>query len=205
MAKAQTRRHACTGTYRSVWFGDLPYHAQAQRNAYLVADMSQAIVGLRAHAESFDLSPWAPDGCYTPDLAIEFFDGRLAWCEVRSARQIKRSARLRARLEMLDRFFAMRGGHFIVWVDTDLRREPRLYNARRLRASAEFCNDERVETVETIIARLGLPLSLGALEDACGGDRSVVAAALGLCAKRRLAIDLDAPIGPQALLLEGLM
>lgn len=198
------KRHACSGVYRAVRFGPIGYSSKRERDAAVLLDMTQAVRAVRAQPETFDLGIKGRGRRYTPDFFVELCDGSLVWLEIKHLDYMTQHPQLDGRQPLLEAICALRGGQFVLWTDTEIYRQPRWRNARRLRAAVGHVTAARAAAILEICATHGFPVPLGVVIENAGDDLGLVEAALGLCALGRLALDLDRPIDHDAMLLAGL-
>ena len=202
--KKYLKSNACSGLYQSVRFGPMEYFSRREHDAMLLLDMTPAVRALRAQPETFNLGIKGRGRHYTPDFLVELFDGSVLWFEIKHLDYMVRHPQLDGRQPRIEAFCALRGGRFILWTDTEIYRQPRWHNARRLRAAVGHVTAEREAAILEICRAHGFPVPFGTVIDAAGEDLQLIEAALGLCALGRLVLDLDRPIAPDAKLLAGL-
>ncbi|MGO7251467.1 hypothetical protein ACCS63_34615, partial [Rhizobium brockwellii] len=106
---------------------------------------------------------------YTPDIRLETVGGEVIYRQVKLATRLAADPTLGGRLRAIEAECAARGARHEMWLDTDIRRQPRLSNARRLRATVAVLAAENHHAIHTIITRLPFPSNLGAAAEALGG------------------------------------
>lgn len=170
----------------------------------IVLDMTPAIRTVRAQPETFDLGITGRGRRYTPDFFVELRDGSILWLEVKHLDYMVRHPLLDGRQPLIEAICALRGGRFILWTDTEIYRQPRWHNARRLRFAVGHVTTERQAAILELCDKHGYPVPYGVVIDRADGDLAFVEAALGLCALGRLTLDLDRPVDADTMLLRGL-
>lgn len=200
--KQYLKHHACSGIYRAARFGPMEYFSKREHDAMIVLDMMPAVRSLKAQPETFDLRISGRGRRYTPDFLLELMDGSLIWLEVKHLDYMVRHPQLDGRQPLIEAICALRGGRFLLWTDTEIYRQPRWQNARRLRAAAGHVTAAREAAVVRLCQAHGFPVPFRAVIEGAAGDLQLIEAALGLCALGRMALDIDRPIDADAMLLD---
>jgi hypothetical protein len=133
---------------------------------------------------------------YTPDLLLRTALGRI-YREIKPARRLLRDPSLGGRIDTIVACCEAEGAAFETWSDMEIRREPRLSNARRVVAAGRW--RRRDADAEAAIlgfaATAGMTIGQVGIEAELAPDR-VRQAVLRLGALGLLAIELDErPIG----------
>lgn len=197
-------RRSCTGWYQSIKAGDgLPYESLLERDALLLLDVDPDVAHFTVQPETFAWTEAGRQRRYTPDIRLETVDGRIFYRQVKLAKRLALDPTLGGRLPGIEAECAARGAQHELWVDTDIRREPRLANARRLRAAIAVLAEENLHVIRAIITRLPFPSSLGVAAEALGGRAVHVNIVLGMVAIGELAADLERPLDDNAVLMPG--
>ncbi len=138
---------------------------------------------------------------YTPDLLVTTGHG-LTYREVKPGRRYLRDPSLGGRRDRIEAECAALGANFEVWTDADIRREPRLSNARAILAEGRRVGDAWAEAR----ARVLLPAcaTVGELARAAGLPPSrALRAVMRLAALGEAGIDVEAPLGPATRIQGG--
>lgn len=196
-------RRSCTGWYQSIKTGHgLPYESLLERDALLLLDVDPDVAHFTVQPETFVWTEAGRQRRYTPDIRLETEDGKVVYRQVKLATRLASDPTLGGRLSAIETECAARGGRHELWLDTDIRRQPRLSNARRLRAAVAVLAHENLHVIRTIITHLPFPSSLGVAAEALGG-RAHVNIVLGLVAIGELAADLERSLDDDAVLMPG--
>lgn len=197
-------RRSCTGWYQSIKSGDgLPYESLLERDALLLLDVDPNVASFTVQPETFVWTEAGRQRRYTADIRLEMVDGEIVYRQVKLATRLAADPTLGGRLPAIEAECAARGARHELWLDTDIRRQPRLSNARRLRAAVAVLAAENLHAIHSLITRLPFPSSLGAAAEALGGQAVHVNVVLGLVAIGELAMDLDRPLEGEAALMLG--
>ncbi|NYI24822.1 hypothetical protein EWH08_18705 [Sphingobium indicum] len=197
-------RKSCTGWYQSIKAGDgLPYESLLERDALLLLDFDRDVAHFSVQPETFVWTEAGRQRRYTPDIRLEMADGKIIYRQVKLATRLAADPTLGGRLPAIEAECAARGGRHEMWLDTDIRRQPRLSNVRRLRAAVAVLAAENLPAIRTIITHLPFPLTLGATAAALGGQAVHTNVVLGLVAIGDLVADLDRPLDENAILMPG--
>ncbi len=181
---------SCTGWYQSLKAGQrFPYESLLERDAMLVLDTDVAVAKFAAQPDTFSWDDGGRQRQYTPDLHVTMLDGRAVYRQVKPATRFALDPTLGGRLDAIKAECAARGATHEVWLDSDIRRQPRLANARRIRAAVAFLSDDAL--IATLLDVVGSLPTLGAATDALGGKPEHFNMVLGLVAVGELEIDLD--------------
>lgn len=197
-------RRSCTGWYQSIKAGDgLPYESLLERDALLLLDFDPDVAHLSVQPETFVWMDANRQRRYTPDIRLETVGGEVIYRQVKPASRLAADPTLGGRLSAIEAECAARGARHEMWLDTDIRRQPRLSNVRRLRASIAVLATVNLHAIRTIINCLPFPSSLGAAAEALGGKAVHTNVVLGLVAIGELAADLDRPLDENTVLVPG--
>lgn len=197
------KAYACSGVYRAVRFGPMEYFSKREHDAMIVLDMTPAVRSLTAQPETFDLRITGRGRRYTPDFLVELIDGSLIWLEVKHVDYMVRHPQLDGRQPLIEAICVLRGGRFILWTDTEIYRQPRWRNVRRLRAAVGHVTADRQAAILELCDKHGYPVPYSVVIERAACDLAFVEAALGLCALGRLTLDLERPVDADAMLLRG--
>ncbi|MDH7970657.1 hypothetical protein QH494_00530 [Sphingomonas sp. AR_OL41] len=197
-------QRSCTGWYQSIKAGDaLPYESLLERDALLLLDFDPDVAQFGVQPETFVWTEAGRQRRYTPDIRLETVGGAVIYRQVKLATRLAADPTLGGRLPAIEAECAARGARHEMWLDTDIRRQPRLSNVRRLRATVAVLAAENLDAIHTIITRLPIPSNLGAAAEALGGRPVHVNIVLGLVAVGELAVDLDRPLDDDTVLMRG--
>lgn len=197
-------QRSCTGWYQSIKASDaLPYESLLERDALLLLDFDPDVAQFVVQPETFVWTEAGRQRRYTPDIRLETVGGEVIYRQVKLATRLAADPTLGGRLPAIEAECAARGSRHEMWLDTDIRRQPRLSNARRLRATVAVLAAENLYAIQTIITRLPFPSNLGAAAEALGGRPVHVNIVLGLVAVGELAVDLDRPLDDDTVLMRG--
>lgn len=195
---------SCVGWRTSYKMGlRFPYESLAERDAMVLLDVDPAVRTFHAQPETFQ---WVQGGRrrrYTPDLLVEHGDGRLEYREVKPDHRRRKDPLLDGRWPWIEAECARRGAAFEFWTEATVRREPRLSNAKRLRAGVGHLNAASIARIRGAVARVGLPSPLGRLVEAANGGPGDGEAILGMAGLGYLALDLERQLGPDTLVAWG--
>ncbi|WP_419906028.1 TnsA endonuclease N-terminal domain-containing protein [Hoeflea sp.] len=181
----------------------MPYESLLERDALIVLDVDPAVVDFSAQPKTFVWTEGRRKRQYTPDLMVVLDDGQIVYRQVKPAAFFARNPTLDRRLLAIEKQCTHCGASHEIWLDTDIRRQPRLANARRIRASASFIAEEGRAAVYTALGTLRMPTTLGIAMDRLGGKPEQLNLILGIVARGALAIDLDATLSRDAALWLG--
>ena len=197
-------RKSCTGWYQSIKVDDgLPYESLLERDALLVLDFDPDVAHLTVQPETFVWTEAGRQRRYTPDIRLEMVDGEIIYRQVKLASRLAADPTLNGRLPAIEAECAARGARHEMWLDTDIRRQPRLSNVRRLRAAVAVLAAENLPSIRTILTLLPSPSTLGAAAAALGDQAVHINVVLGLVAIGELVADLDRPLDENAVLMPG--
>lgn len=197
-------RKSCTGWYQSIKAADgLPYESLLERDALLLLDFDRDVARFSVQPETFVWTEAGRQRRYTPDIRLEMADDRVIYRQVKLATRLAADPTLGGRLSAIEAECAARGAQHEMWLDTDIRRQPRLSNVRRLRAAVAVLAAENLPAIRTIITHLPSPSTLGAAAAALGGQAVHTNVVLGLVAIGDLVADLDRPLDENAVLMPG--
>ncbi|MEQ6334727.1 hypothetical protein [Sphingobium sp. MK2] len=197
-------RRSCTGWYQSIKASDgLPYESLLERDALLLLDFDPHVAHFAVQPETFVWTDAGRRRRYTPDIRLEMADGQIIYRQVKLATRLAADPTLGGRLSAIEAECAARGARHEMWLDTDIRRQPRLSNARRLRAAVAVLAAENLHAIRTILTLLPFPSPLGVAAAALGGQAVHTNVVLGLVAIGDLVADLDRPFDEHAVLMPG--
>jgi hypothetical protein len=172
---------SCTGWFTSRkcrvrW----PFESLLERDALVVLEADQRVADYAAQPETFQVR--ATGTRYTPDLLVEYTNGRRLFREVKPAAKVRVSPALTRHLDQVVAACAARGAHFDVWTDDDIRREPRLSNSHRVTKSVAFVSANALQFVWGLEQGDGLTLAQAASELPEAGPiaRSAILGLVGL-------------------------
>lgn len=197
-------RKSCTGWYQSIKAGDgLAYESLLERDALLLLDFDPNVTHLSVQPETFVWTEAGRQRRYTPDIRLEMADGAVIYRQVKLATRFAADPTLGGRLPAIEAECAARGARHEMWLDTDIRRQPRLSNVRRLRAAVAVLAAENLLSIRTTLTLLPFPSTLGVAAAALGGQAVHTNVVLGLVAIGDLVADLDRPLDENAVLMPG--
>jgi hypothetical protein len=197
-------RKSCTGWYQSIKAGDgLPYESLLERDALLLLDFDPDVAHLAVQPETFVWTEAGRQRRYTPDIRLETVNGEIIYRQVKLASRLAADPTLNGRLPAIEAECAARGARHEMWLDTDIRRQPRLSNVRRLRAAVAVLAAENLHAIRTILTLLPFPSTLGVAAAALGGQAVHTNVVLGLVAIGDLVADFDRPFDEHTVLMPG--
>ncbi|MER9674593.1 hypothetical protein [Mesorhizobium sp. M0208] len=172
-----------------------------ERDAMLVLDTDAAVAEFAAQPDTLSWEDCGRQRRYTPDLRVVMRDGRTVYRQVKPAARFALDPMLGGRLDAIEAECAARGATHDIWLDSDIRRQPRLANARRIRAAVAFLADDVLIAAQ--LDTVGSLPTLGAATDALGGKPEHCNMVLALVAVGELEVDLDVALEPGAALRRG--
>lgn len=182
--------------------GDVPYESLLEADLVTVLCVDPELDGFWAQPEVFR---WRQDGKarrYVPDFLILTTAGARAYREVKPLRRLRKDPSLGGRRPAIEAECARRGATFETWTEDEIRRSPRLENAREILCHAGPVWDEpALAALRRTIQAGTLPGTAGALLRAAGLGPDAFGTLLGLVALDELRIDLDQPLSLRSRLV----
>ena len=169
----------------------------------MLLDFDPDVAQFGVQPETFVWTDASRQRRYTPDIRLETVGGEVIYRQVKLATRLTTDPTLGGRLPAIEAECAAREARHEMWLDPDIRRQPRLSNARRLRATVAVLAAEDLHAIHTKITRLPFPSNLGAAAEALGGRPVHVNIVLGLVAVGELVVDLDRPLDDNTVLMRG--
>lgn len=143
-----------------------------------------------------------PDGRvrrYTPDVLVQM-RSRREYREIKPATRLRRDPSLAGRRGRIEAECRARGATHVVWTDADIRREPRLSNARAIIAARR--TPIRSPADERLLACAGAASTVAELARVSGVPvEAALRGAIRLAAHGRLVLDLEGTLGPTTSIL----
>lgn len=195
---------ACAGRYSSIKM-DLrfPYESLPELEAMILLDTDPSVVAFHSQPETFRWRDAGQHRRYTPDFVLMFADGRRQYREVKTEQGLRSDPTLKGKLPRILVECASRDADFAFWTVAQIRIEPRLSNAKRLRSGFGHLDAPAIARMRDAVRRVGLPSTIGELVKAAGGGLDTEAAVLGLAGLGYLSIDVFAGLGPDASVTLG--
>lgn len=192
------RRNRCVGTFPSRKINRLvEFESMLELDAITIVEADPAVLGFLAQPRTMK---WRDaDGRarrYTPDLLVRTALGD-AYREVKPARRLERDPSLKGRIDTIKACCQAEGAIFETWSDIDIRREPRLSNARLIVNAGRWSRPD----LDAEAAVLGLAAIFGMTIGKAGVEAGMAPArihraVLRLAAFGALALNInDGPIG----------
>lgn len=174
-----------------------PFESGLERDAFTLLMTDPRFTSV--HPQPFKIT-YLDDGqnrIHVPDaLAV----GRKAKVvvEVKDDRRARSEAVLH-RTALMKQFFAAEGMHYVLWVGSSIRLQPRLSNARRLYSLAAADLDETLalQAIDLVASRPGISVA----EAAERLTLDAITPILITIARKRIAYDRDQPLGKQSRLM----
>ncbi|MCG5243866.1 hypothetical protein ACIU1J_25645 [Azospirillum doebereinerae] len=187
---------SCSGWYRSIKCdARLPFESLLERDLMVIQDVDPDVANFALKPETLVWTNGQREQRYTPNFRVVTREGRFVYREAIPRRKLNADPSLKGRRSRITDACAVRGASFELWTETEIRKQPRLANCRRIRAAVAFLTPINLTIVRTGLAD-GRPVSLASLQATIGSDPILVGALLGLVAVGELTLDLDAVIGP---------
>lgn len=182
--------------------GDVPYESLLEADLVTILCVDPEVDGFWAQPEAFR---WRQDGKvrrYVPDFLILTTAGARAYREVKPLRRLRKDPSLGGRRPAIEAESARRGATFETWTEKEIRRSPRLENAREILCHAGPVWDEPALAALRRTIRAGTcPGTTGELLRSAGLGPDALCTLLGLVALDELRIDLDQPLSLRSRLV----
>ncbi|MGF7178493.1 hypothetical protein [Azospirillum doebereinerae] len=191
---------SCSGWYRSIKCNArLPFESLLERDLMVIQDVDPNVANFALKPETLVWTGGQREQSYTPDFRVVTQEGKVVYREAMPRRKFDADPSLKGRRSRITDACVARGASFELWTETEIRKQPRLANCRRIRAAVAFLTPANLTIVRTGLVD-GRPISLATLQAIIGSDPLLVGALLGLVAVGELTLDLDAVIGPDTQL-----
>ncbi|BAU91464.1 hypothetical protein MPPM_2859 [Methylorubrum populi] len=182
--------------------GDVPYESLLEADLVTILCVDPEVDGFWAQPEAFR---WRQDGKvrrYVPDFLILTTAGARAYREVKPLRRLRKDPSLGGRRPAIEAESARRGATFETWTEKEIRRSPRLENAREILCHAGPVWDEPALAALRRTIRAGTCAgTTGELLRSAGLGPDALGTLLGLVALDELRIDLDQPLSLRSRLV----
>ncbi len=201
---ARPRYGSATGWYDSLKMGvSMPFESLLECHLFLRLDIDPKIVAFAAQPETFEWTDARGPRRYTPDARATLRSGAALYIQAKRRAKLIEDPDFDGRLPEIESQCRMRHASHTIWTEDEIRREPRLSNARRLRAAVAFLNDEDRDLILKVCAALALPAPLSEVLNALGNEKKFLNTLLALVALGELRLDLDAVIDANCLIHWG--
>lgn len=175
--------------------GEVPYESLLEADLVTILCVDPEVDGFWAQPEEFR---WRQDGKarrYVPDFLVQTTSGARAYREVKPRRRLRNDPSLGGRRPAIEAECARRGASFEIWTEAEIRRSPRLANAREILCHAGPVWDEPAVAALRRAVRAGVEADTAMeLLAAAGLGRECLGTLLGLVALDEIRIDLDHPL-----------
>ena len=194
-AEGRSRRSFMHRIWSHRMRADIPYESLLEADLVTVMCVDPAIHGFWAQPEWFR---WRQDGRirrYAPDFLVLDTNGGRTYREVKPGKRLREDPTLGGRRPDIEAQCDLRGATFETWTETEIRRPPRLENARCILLSAGPSWDLRILSALRGAIRSGVPAATaGDLLGSAGLGAEGMGTLLGLAALDEIRVDIDRPL-----------
>lgn len=182
--------------------GGLPFESLLELDAMTLLETDRSVLAFGTQPETFRWREASGRSRrYTPDILVTTGFGQV-YREVKPWRRFRQDPTLNGRHEAIVAECKARNAGFEIWTCDEIRREPRLSNARSVLAEGRQVGDTVAEgAVRTVLPRCATLSNLAASSGL--PPLRALRAILRLVALGEAEIDLDVPFGSSTRILHG--
>ncbi|WP_162560761.1 hypothetical protein [Methylobacterium durans] len=181
---------------------DVPYESLLEADLITILCVDPAVEGFWAQPEVFRWRQGGRARRYVPDFLILTTAGARTYREVKPLRRLLKDASLGGRRVAIEAECERRGATFETWTEAEIRRSPRLENAREILCHAGPVWDEPALAALRRAIRTGIhPATAGELLRSAGLGPDAFGTLLGLVALDEVRIEIDQPLALRSRLV----